>query len=140
MAAIHWEESMSVGVSILDVDHRRLVEILARLQNSVGEHSNRELIAATIATLLEYTEEHFRHEEESMERFNYPDIAQHVGEHNDLMRKLLAFKDNAERGQTASAIELMDFLGGYLTNHMLGADKKLGLFLRSRLPAEAAVS
>lgn len=128
---------MSVGVSIMDVDHRRLVDILARLQNSVGEHNNRELIAATIATLLDYTEEHFRHEEESMERYGYPDAAQHIAEHKDLMRKLLSFKEAAERGQTASALELMDFLGGYLTNHMLGADKKLGLFLRSRLPAEA---
>ena len=138
MASVHWEDSMSVGVPMLDIDHRRLVEILARLQNSVGEHSNRELIAATIATLLTYTEEHFRHEEESMERYAYPDAAQHIAEHDDLMRKLQTFKENAERGQTATAIELMDFLGGYLTNHMVGADKKVGLFLRSRLPAEAS--
>lgn len=140
MASIHWEESMSVGVSIFDVDHRKLVEILARLQNSVSEHNNRELIAATIATLLDYTEEHFRHEEEAMEHYAYPDTAKHVDEHQDLMRKLLAFKDSTNRGQTASALELMDFLGGYLTNHMLGADKKLGAFLRSRLPADAPVS
>ncbi len=138
MASVHWEDSMSVGVPMLDIDHRRLVEILARLQNSVGEHNNRELIAATIATLLTYTEEHFRHEEEAMERYAYPDAAKHIAEHHDLLRKLQTFKENAERGQTATAIELMDFLGGYLTNHMVGADKKLGLFLRSRLPAEAS--
>lgn len=132
MSAIRWEDSMSVGVTLMDVDHRRLVEILGRLQQSVGEASNRELVAATIATLFDYTEEHFAHEEESMRLYAYPETAAHVAEHKDLMARLREFKANAETGQVASTLELMDFLGAYLTNHMLGADKRLGQFLRER--------
>lgn len=132
MADIHWEDSMSVGVSVLDVDHRKLVEILARLQDSMGETGNRELIAATIDTLLEYSIEHFRHEEEAMHRHGYPDTQQHEQEHVALMGRLREFKRNADNGQVASVIELMDFLGGYLTNHMVHSDKRLGAFLRTR--------
>lgn len=130
---------MSVGVSSLDVDHRRLVDILARLQQSVGEYDNRELISATIDSLFAYTEEHFLHEEQAMRTYSYPEMAKHEAEHQELMRKLAELKNKAAHGQTASAIELMDFLGGYLTNHMLGADKRLGTFLRSRLPVGAIV-
>lgn len=133
MATIHWEDSMSVGVSLMDVDHRKLVEILARLQNSMNERQSRELIAATIDTIIEYSVEHFRHEEEAMHLHGYPETAEHEEEHEDLMRKLREFKDNADRGQIASAIQLMDFIGGYLTTHMLHADKRLGNFLCSRL-------
>lgn len=132
MADIHWEDSMSVGVSVLDVDHRKLVEILARLQDSMGETGNRELIAATIDTLLEYSIEHFRHEEDAMHRHGYPDTQQHKQEHVALMGRLREFKRNADNGQVASVIELMDFLGGYLTNHMVHSDKRLGAFLRTR--------
>ncbi len=137
MSAIRWEDSMSVGVSDLDVDHRRLLEILAQLQQSMGGSGNREFVKATIETLLTYTEEHFAHEEEAMERWAFPEKEAHEAEHQELMRKLVAFRDNAARGQVASTIELMDFLGGYLTNHMLGADKRLGHFLRERLGEQA---
>ncbi len=132
MAEFHWEESMSVGVSVLDVDHRKLVDILAHLQDSMGEAGNRQVIATTIDTLLDYSIEHFRHEEEAMHRHGYPDVQRHEEEHAALMERLREFKRNADDGHVASVIELMDFLGGYLTNHMLHSDKKLGNFLRMR--------
>jgi methyl-accepting chemotaxis protein/hemerythrin len=120
----------------MDVDHRKLVEILAQLQQSMGQSSSsRELVAATIDTLMVYTIDHFRHEEEAMRFHDYPEAHAHAQEHAELMARLLAFKERADAGQIASALELMDFLGGYLTTHMLNADKRLGVFLRSRLAA-----
>lgn len=133
METIHWEESMEVGVSLMDVDHRKLVEILASLQQS--QRDSRELVAATIDTLVDYTKDHFRHEEEAMRLYKYPETEPHTVEHEELLSRLLAFKERADSGHVASALELMDFLGAYLTTHMLGADKRLGLFLRSRLAA-----
>lgn len=136
METFHWEDSMAVGVSLMDVDHRKLVEILASLQQSMGRSSSsRELVAATIDTLVVYTVDHFRHEEEAMRLHHYPDAEQHTNEHAELMVRLMAFKERADAGQVASALELMDFLGGYLTTHMLNSDKRLGEFLRSRLVA-----
>ena len=135
METFHWEESMAVGVSLMDVDHRKLVEILASLQHSMGQSSSRALVAATIDTLTDYTMDHFRHEEEAMRVHDYPDAETHTTEHTELMMRLRAFKDRADLGDIASALELMDFLGAYLTTHMLNADKRLGVFLRSRLAA-----
>lgn len=135
MESFHWEESMETGVSLMDVDHRKLVDILATLQTSMGQRGSRELVAATIDTLVEYTKDHFHHEEEAMRLYHYPEADAHGAEHGELMARLLAFKERADAGNVASALELMDFLGAYLTTHMLGADKRLGVFLRSRLAA-----
>ena len=135
METFHWEDSMAVGVSLMDVDHRKLVEILASLQQSMGHGSSRALVAATIDTLVVYTVDHFYHEEEAMRLHHYPDAVQHTAEHAELMSRLMAFKERADSGNIASALELMDFLGAYLTTHMLNSDKRLGVFLRSQLAA-----
>lgn len=132
MERIHWEQSMEVGVALMDVDHRRLVDILASLQQSMGQRDSRELVAAAIDTLVSYTREHFHHEEEAMRLCQYPEAANHTAEHDELMTRLLRFQERTVAGNAASALELMDFVGAYLTTHMLGADKRLAQFLRSR--------
>lgn len=131
MAKVRWENAMSVGVSEIDVDHRQLVEIVNRLHDALTARDSREVIMATIESLLDYTRDHFRHEEEAMRALDYPRAQSHEQEHRDLLGRLLAFKERAAQGAPLT-IEIMDFLGGWLTNHMLDADKDLGGFLRAR--------
>lgn len=135
MSAIRWEETMSVGVDVIDVDHRRLVAMLDGLYEAVDADDSKEVLARTVDSLLDYTREHFRDEEEVMRRHDYPELREHMLEHQDLLRKLLTFKNKVDARELDLTLEVMDFLGGWLTNHMLGADKRLGAFLVNRAPA-----
>lgn len=130
-ATTRWEESLSVGVDTIDVDHRRLVAMLDELYGAVGADDSKAVLARTVSSLLDYSREHFRDEEAVMRRHAYPEIRKHAAEHQDLLRKLSEIKNKVDGGEVDLTLEVMDFLGGWLTGHILGADKRLGIFLQA---------
>lgn len=136
MSAIRWEDSLSVGIDTIDVDHRRLVAVLDELFEAVGADDSKAILARTVSSLLDYSREHFRDEEQVMRRHAFPEIREHAAEHQELLRKLVEMKAKVDRGEVDLTFEVMDFLGGWLTAHILGPDKRLGQFLQAAAPAD----
>ena len=82
--------------------------------------------------LIEYTATHFAHEEELFAQYSYPDSVKHTQEHQDLVKKVLDFKDKYEKGRSSINMELMMFLKNWLIHHILGSDKSYSAHLVER--------
>ena len=87
-----------------------------------------------LTQLREYTEFHFHDEEALMERIHYPEIEAQKRAHTAFVERLveidLSDLDNMDDNQQDYLINLVDFLLSWLSNHILGSDKKIGEYIK----------
>lgn len=124
MAYIDWIESYSVGVEAFDNEHKKLVEIINRLHLALLMKEAESVMLSVLKSLVDYTVTHFSHEENNMSTSGYPDYLMHKKEHDDLIGKVLDFKDQIESGKTSISLSIMSFLKDWLMNHILVSDMK----------------
>lgn len=123
MALITWQDSFSVGVDLIDSDHKLLVSLINQLNDAAEGGQGRDVVGSVLNVLVEYTESHFAREEMLMAKGGYPDLEAHQAEHRaltDKVRQMLT----TYRAATAAAPEgeVLAFLKDWLTNHILGVD------------------
>jgi hemerythrin len=82
---------------------------------------------------LETAEEHFRHEERLMRAMHYTAFAWHKSQHDAVRKRAKAAASRMEKGDSAAAGELLQFLSAWLRDHMSVADRMMGAYLRNYL-------
>ena len=75
---------------------------------------------------------HFASEEKYFKQYNYPETEQHAAEHRSLVEQVLEFKKKMEAGQDMISVSLLNFLKGWLINHIQETDMRYGPFLNRR--------
>ncbi|MBI3592188.1 MAG: hemerythrin family protein, partial [Nitrospirae bacterium] len=75
---------------------------------------------------------HFANEENMMKTHAYPDYLKHKAEHDNLTKQALDLQKQHKEGKPVLTIELMTFLKNWLSNHIMGTDKKYSPFLNSK--------
>lgn len=130
-------EKYKTGVELIDTEHRRLFEIIHDTNDLIHAellHNKYDEIMHLLVELKDYTEFHFRDEENLMERIHYPEISAQKRAHTAFVERLvevdLTDLDEMDDNQQEYLIDLINFLSGWLINHILGSDKKIGEYMR----------
>ena len=130
-------EKYKTGVELIDTEHRRLFEIIHDTNDLIHAellHDKYDEIMHLLGELKDYTEFHFRDEENLMERIHYPEISAQKRAHTAFVERLvevdLTDLDEMDDNQQEYLIDLINFLSGWLINHILGSDKKIGEYMR----------
>jgi hemerythrin len=123
MAFLNWNDNLSVGVRVLDDDHKKLIDMLNRLYEGMKAGHGKDVIGKILDDLVSYTVVHFAREEDFFARTGYPDV-EHKQEHKDLVKKAGTLQSRYKSGECALSIETLDFLKDWLAIHIQGADKK----------------
>jgi hemerythrin-like metal-binding protein len=123
---ITWGPTLFTGIKIIDDDHKKLVDMLNRLNDAMGSGKSKEVLGTLLDELVQYTVKHFGNEERLMAEHKYADAATHMGQHKKLVADVVAFKEKLAAGKAMISIELMKFLKEWLANHIMQTDKKLG--------------
>ncbi len=129
MSLLEWSDALSVGFEEMDEDHKKLVEMVNTLNDAVDRGERGEVIEDILEELASYTQWHFRHEERLMQEFEYEGLFEHKKEHEDLTAQAVELIEKFQKGDVAVPGMLLPFLKDWLTNHILGTDKKTGAFL-----------
>jgi len=130
MPFIEWSSRFSVDVNSVDHQHQQLVHIINDLHDAMKSGKGKEALGASLNNLLDYTKTHFDHEEKNMKLKNYPDLAEHTKQHNDLIKQVKDYKAKFDNGEALLTIEVMDFLRDWLLNHIMKSDKRMGTYLK----------
>ena len=124
------------GIEMVDDEHRRLFEIIAETKDVIDSEflaDKYDHIMNLLDQLREYTEFHFKDEEVLMEKIGYPRLEVQKRAHAAFVERLVEidFKDldNMDDNQQEYLLELIQFLISWLSNHILGEDKKIGDFI-----------
>ena len=132
MAVILWNDSLSVNVAEIDQQHRRLIEMINDLNDAMRQGKGNDVLGATVNGLLAYAALHFKTEEKYFDLFGYPAAAGHKKEHADFTEKVSGFKDGFEKGHLGLTVQILNFLGSWLQNHIKGSDKQYGPFFNAK--------
>ncbi len=135
MAFISWDNSLDVGVSQFNEDHRRLVGYVNDLHGGIISGIGISQMTYILDGLIDYTKGHFGREEELMSKYEYPELKAHRREHYELMVKVAEFNDRLREGKASFSLELMSFLKDWLVNHIKGTDMKYRDFFIGKGPA-----
>lgn len=132
MEFIEWVESYSVNIKEIDDQHKKLIGIINRLHDAMKTGQSKNAISNALSDLIDYTDYHFRTEEELFQKYEYPDLVKHKEEHDDLTQKAIDLKTSFDEGRLMHNIEVILFLKDWLNTHILDTDKKYSTFLNSK--------
>jgi len=134
MPGIVWDESLSVGIDLIDEQHKMLIERTNAISEAVENKRGLEKIMQTLSFMIEYTEFHFSAEEKVMTDNDYPKFDEHHKLHEDFKSRLnLMIQDFEEEGATSVlSEEITSYLTSWLVNHIKGIDTELGKILRDK--------
>ncbi len=132
MTLMTWTDEMSVGVGVLDNDHKKLVGLVNKLHDGMLAGRGKDVVGGILSSLIAYTVEHFKREEQIFAQTGYPDAAAHTAAHQDLTRQVLAVQQKYQSGKPSISLEVMNFLKNWLVNHIQGSDKKYSSHLNSK--------
>lgn len=141
MALVDWSTKLELGIPSVDSQHQRLVEILNTLDESKRRGKGSRVMGDLLQQLIDYTVEHFAHEEKLMTEAGYPQLDLHMVQHRQLVEKVLHFQHQFRSGGQRITKELMGFLKYWLESHILKDDMAYGDFMAAGgIPAETATT
>jgi len=133
MPLMTWNEKLSVGVKVLDDDHKKLVGMLNQLYDAIQSGHGKDSLSKTLDGLVDYTKTHFAREESFFAQTQYGASTAHKKEHDDLTKQVLEVQQKFKAGATGClSLEVMNFLKNWLVNHIQGSDQKYGPHLNSK--------
>lgn len=132
MALMTWDKRIEVGHPKIDEQHRTLVDAYNALHQAMKQGKGKDEVVRTLSFLTDYTVQHFAMEEGLMASHAYPGASRHIELHKDLVRKASDLLKKVQGGQALVTLQVMDFLEGWLMEHIMGEDFRLAEFLRSR--------
>ncbi len=132
MSLIQWNDSFSVNVVEIDIQHRKLIAMINDLSDAMRQGKGKHIMGKIVKQLFEYTEIHFRTEEKYFDQYGYPEARSHKKEHSDFIRTVDKFKNEFETGKLTLSIAVMNFLSDWLQTHIMGTDRKYGLFFNEK--------
>lgn len=131
-------DRFKTGIELVDDEHRTLFEIIKETNDLICAellHDKYDKIMELLEKLRDYTEFHFHDEETLMERIGYPELEAQKRAHAVFIERLVDIDldtlDSIDNDQQAYLLDLINFLIGWLSNHILGSDKKIGEYVRS---------
>ncbi len=121
---IEWEDKFSLGISIIDEEHKKLIGILNKAILAKEHNVNSEEIKEVLREMNDYTLTHFTTEEAYMKAFNYPEYQDHKEEHRVFSTEIIAYTYKVIKGDYQIVNEIIEYLKQWLINHIQVTDKK----------------
>lgn len=121
------------GIEQIDREHEKLFAIINDIYKLVEESYSDEKydeILGLLDRLDEYTQTHFGHEEEIMEKNNFPELNFQRNAHASFIERL-SDRDMGEEMENPKKFleDLLDFLYAWLGNHIMKHDKKIAKYV-----------
>jgi hemerythrin-like metal-binding protein len=126
---IRWNDSLGTGIKIFDDQHKKLFEMLNDIFTAIIEQNSKPLIKPIVEGLIDYTNFHFKAEEQAMIAADYKEYELHKSYHDQLLVKVRRFQDEYNSGVNITT-ELFNFLKEWILVHIMKEDKKYGPYLK----------
>lgn len=127
--AFAFTEQYKTGITLIDNEHKRLFEIIKETNDVIKAellHDKYDKIVDILNELRNYTIMHFQDEEDYMERIGYQGLELQRMAHTAFVDRLNEINlEDVDDNQKEYLNELLDFLLGWLINHILKMDKKI---------------
>jgi hemerythrin len=126
---ISWKEEYSVGIEVIDKDHKKLLELILEMFKALRSARGGEKASQIINELIDYTVTHFNREEGLLKKHGYPNLEEHQKEHKAMRDKMEKFRKDFDSNSNQVSSEVLRYLQDWLVNHITVTDKEYSAFL-----------
>lgn len=132
MAKFIWTDQLSIGIDVIDQQHKRIVEYINQLDDARTNGLSREESSWILGELIDYTISHFSFEESLQEEAGYPFCTSHKKVHESFTKRIAEFHERAEKGEDVTKA-LNSLLVTWLFNHIKRDDTDYSETVRTYL-------
>lgn len=127
MTYVSWDDKLATGIEDIDTDHKTLFDLVDQFHDAYAAGHGSEELEAVFATLMDYTDHHFRREEEFMKSAGFPGLEEHRKTHEELKAEVLALHQRYLKGELQGqekdlCLEILAFLSNWLHFHIAEED------------------
>lgn len=139
-----WNDNFETGIAEIDVQHRRLIQLLNLLASHLVYRSDPPTLISVFNELADYAVYHFQTEEAIWNQYFTGDEseAKHKQAHESFIESVVALKTEEQSKSMEEVLEdTLSFLTHWLAFHILDSDKHLArivLAMQSGQPLEQA--
>lgn len=128
MKKIIWSKDYSVGVHVLDEQHKKIVSEINKLIDLRENGGANSAAANVISNLITYAIEHLSAEEDILIDADYPGFEAHYALHQKYRDGFFSMVANPDN----TTDDKLQFLKGWWEHHILEDDMKYKPFLKSK--------
>ena len=132
MPLITFSEKFSVKVREIDLQHKKLIDLINTLFDAMKVGKGNAVLQTVIKELVVYTGYHFSTEEKYMKQFSYPALEKHREEHKSFVQKVTDLQKEFDGRKVSLSLEVMNFLKEWLTHHILEVDMAYSSFFNEK--------
>ncbi len=121
---LEWKDEYSVGVVLLDTEHKKLIDILNKAINGLQNGAGSKELSMFIDEMSRYTIGHFRNEEIFMKRHNYEEYPLYLDGYIDFFEKILEYQSKEIINDSKDIDEVIEYINEWLMKHIQNVDKQ----------------
>ena len=131
---IRWSSDLETGVRAIDLQHEELINMLNELDAAHCGGCDPSVLGDVLQRLGAYAVFHFGTEESLMAALPPGDqhAADHLRQHGGFIEQLAQMRVLSSQDGPRAMEAVIDFLNGWLYEHILKEDRKLAALLRAR--------
>ena len=120
-----WENSYSLGIAIIDDQHKKLIGMINDLFQHCKEQSSaaKMIFAKVFKETSDYVQTHFKDEETLLKQASYPKFDEHLSQHKSFIKEIWDVFSKFNQDKDAP-INLARFLKKWLLTHIAIVDKQ----------------
>lgn len=127
---------MSVHNDVIDTDHRHLICLINSVELALHNNSSAQL-ENILAQLGDYTDYHFRREQQIQQAIGYPALEEHLNAHTGLLKRFNELRRSVSNLLSPNLDatlrdEVVVLLRDWLMGHILKEDMAMRPFLSER--------
>lgn len=126
-----WLSQYNTGIKDIDNQHKRLINIINRLEESMIIGQANHQLGESIKFLVQYTRHHFTEEEAFMLLIGYPEINLQKNLHQQFITDIKQILIRIKNKEQIEPKEIVEFLTEWMKNHILVEDLKIGQYVTS---------
>lgn len=117
-AWVPWDQSLSVGIDVIDEHHRYLFDLINDLYDVVVNKLGAREVARLIKALDAYAKVHFRSEEQMMTHYGYEGIGRQEYQHQAFEAKIREFYEELHDNPLVAQFDVLSYLRDWLVKHI----------------------
>ncbi len=131
---VQWNASMATGINEVDNQHKELFAQVNYLSEAMRQGQGRDKVEEMLDYLTDYALRHFTTEERYMDQTGCPAAAENKRQHAEFIGKFqeLRRKVTESGASTPVVLEMSQFLGNWLVEHVTRTDAQLGACVAAR--------
>ena len=129
---MQWDPSFSVGVAMLDEQHKGIIDMINQLLADPKEDVDSETISHVLNKMTRYAIDHFETEERLMAVHKFPELSAHQEMHTAFRKKTVGFCLDTMTNKDSVIDEIFQYLKDWWTDHILKSDMKFRPFFQER--------